>query len=318
MKLPRNRAFWILTGLGLLVGGCFFSKTSLSGYKDGVATRGTIAIKILSTGIVQPETRLEIKAPVGGRVEELLANEGQVIKKGQVIIRMSSPERAALLDAARAISPEELKKWEEYYKPAPLLSPLNGTIIATYVKPGQTVSSSDGLVAISDRLTVKAQVDETDIAEIQLKQRALILLDAYPTQAIEGRVDQIAYEARTINNVTTYLVDILPDKAPHFMRAGMTANVSFAVRSKDNIITVPIEAIKTVEGKSFVFMRSAEDKNKAIEKTVELGATDGKIIEIVQGLSENEKILIPQVNPRSLSKGNSRGGSPLNMGGRRH
>ena len=94
---------------------------------------------------------------------------------------------------------------------------------------------------MSDRLTVKAQVDETDIAEIHLKQRAEIVLDAYPDRAIPARVDQIAYEAKTVNNVTTYIVDVLPDKTPSFMRSGMTANVTFLTADKKGVLLVPAQ-----------------------------------------------------------------------------
>lgn len=295
------------------------SKDPLRNYKEATPARRDIQIKILSTGVVQPENRLDIKSPVGGRVEQVLVREGNVVKKDQTLLMMSSLERAALLDAARARSPEELQKWQEYYKPTPLIAPLNGTVISRNVEPGQTVTTGDALIVMSDRLTVKAQVDETDIAEIKLKQKASIVLDAYPGDPVEGHVDQIAFDARTINNVTTYTVDVLPMKTPHFMRSGMTANVNFSIRSKDNVLTVPMEAIRTIEGKSYIMVPSKEQKNKVVERIVELGASDGKFVEIVQGLGDSEKFLIPQVNARALTKGNVSGSpfSPGSSGGRR-
>ncbi len=58
-------------------------------------------------------------------------------------------------------------------------------------------------------------------------QPASVVLDAYPDQPFPGKVNEIAYDAKTVNNVTTYSVNVLPDKTPTFMRSGMTANVSF-------------------------------------------------------------------------------------------
>src|SRR4051794_37657463 len=90
--------------------------------RPGQIRKGEMKITILSTGVVQPENRVDIKPPIAGRVEKVLVNEGDVVKKGQVIAWMSSTERAALLDAASARGEDELKQWEEMYKPTPILA----------------------------------------------------------------------------------------------------------------------------------------------------------------------------------------------------
>ena len=258
--------------------------------------RGAIEISILATGTVQPENRLEIKPPIAGRVEHVLVSEGQHVRKGQILAWMSSTERAALLDAARAQGAEEVKKWEELYRPTPVLAPIAGTIILLSVEAGQTFTNSDSVLAMSDRLTVKAQVDETDIAQVKLKQRAEISLDAYPAQKILGAVEQIAFEAKTVNNVTTYLVDVLPLETPDFMRAGMTANVSFQVESKKGILVIPTEAIKLRGKTAFVLIRN-DQNTEPEEREVTTGMTDGRKSEIVSGLNEGDKVLVAQYSP---------------------
>src|SRR6185295_1884406 len=111
----------------------------------------------------------------------------------------------------------------------PVLAPIDGTIILRNVQQGQTFAGTDALFVMSDRLTVKAQVDETDIAQVALKQAAKITLDAYPQKEFPASVDKIAYDATTVNNVTTYIVDVLPENTPDFLRSGMTANVNFLI-----------------------------------------------------------------------------------------
>ena len=165
-------------------------------YKEYTVSRGDLQTTILSTGTVLPENRLEIKAPVAGRIDQVLVNEGANVKKGQILAWMSSTERAALLDAARARGADEVKRWEEIYKSTPIMAPLPGSIILKNVEPGQTITTADAIYAMSDRLTVKALVDETDIAKIKLHQKAEIILDAYPDQKIAATVDQIAFEAK--------------------------------------------------------------------------------------------------------------------------
>jgi macrolide-specific efflux system membrane fusion protein len=260
-------------------------------YKKLTVQRGDLSVTVLSTGTVEPENRLNIQAPIAGRVETVLVDQGFTVKKGQVLAWVSSTERAALLDSAHSVGPEEVKKWEELYKPTPVLAPVSGMIIQRNIQPGQTFATTDAILVMSDHLIVQAQVDETDIAQIQLKQAASIVLDAYPE--IPGHVDQIAYDAKTVNNVTTYEVDVLPEAVPPFMRSGMTANVSFPVGSKTGVIFVPADSIKTKDGRPYVFV-PPESGSEPIRRDVSLGISDGKRVEIVAGLNEGDAILEPE------------------------
>src|SRR3989339_1669357 len=82
-------------------------------YETVKIERGSINSVISATGIVEPHNRLEIKPSVAGRIESVLVEEGEKVKKGQILAWMSSTERATLLDAARAPGEEEKKKREE-------------------------------------------------------------------------------------------------------------------------------------------------------------------------------------------------------------
>lgn len=270
--------------------------------------RGDISVSILATGVVQPENRLEIKAPISGRADEVFVDEGKVVKRGELLMTMSSSERAALLDAARARGPAELKRWMELYKAAPIMAPIDGTIILRSVQPGQSFTSQDAVLVMSDRLTVKAQVDETDIAKIRLNQMANVTLDAYSDQKIEARVDKISFEAKTINNVTTYIVDVLPTVPPEYMRSGMTANVSFEVESKVGVLLLPINAIKRDGERRVVTVPGRNALVNAEERDVVLGISDGKKVEVMSGLAEGDAVLLPQANS---SKGASGASNPL-------
>ena len=260
--------------------------------------RNDLNITILSTGVVAPENRLEIKPPIAGRIERVLIQEGQKVSKGQILAWMSSTERAALLDAARSKGAEELKKWEDLYRPTPIMAPLSGTIILRNVEPGQTFTSNDSVFSMSDRLTVKAQVDETDISQIVLKQEATIVLDAYPGETIDAAVDQIAFDAKTVNNVTTYSVDVLPEETPPSFRSGMTANVTFKVNSKEKVLTVPNDALKVTEKDhetKYSILVKDPQSGKPLEREIEVGLSDGKKTEITKGLTENEIVLAAEI-----------------------
>lgn len=288
-------------------------------YREEEVIKTDIETTITSTGVVQPENRLEIKPPIAGRVENILVKEGELVKKGQILAWMSSTERAALLDAARAKGESELRKWEGLYRPTPIMAPINGMIILRKVESGQTFANDDYVFIMSDRLTVKAQVDETDISQITLDQNATITLDAYSKDSIPAQVDKIAYDAKTVNNVTTYIVDVLPKDPPTYMRSGMTANVTFILTSKKAVSSIPNEAIKNQEGKMATVLKkidsnsdSNSNTNSNIETTVEVGVSDGKRTEIISGLADGEKVLVADF--KTLSKDRNLAGAAAGAG----
>ncbi len=284
----------IIVVILLIAGGAgyyFYNKNkkptiTFSEYK---VERGDIELSILSTGTVKPKNRLEIKAPVAGRIDQVLIKEGTKVRKGQILAWMSSTERAAMLDAARAKGEEEYKKWSALYLPTPVLAPINGTIILKSVEPGQTFTNTDAIFTMSDHLTVEALVDETDIAQIKLGSAATIVLDAYPKSPIVAKVDQLAFDATTTNNVTTYAIDVRPEQTPDFMRSGMTANVTFTVQSKKDVLYIPSEALKVVDGKSLVLVKG---EKAPVEYAITTGLTDGKKTEVIKGVTESDIIMI--------------------------
>jgi macrolide-specific efflux system membrane fusion protein len=313
--LRPRRLLALLILIALAGGGYAYwrsTRDAQPSYREVSVTRGDLRVTILSTGTVGPKNRLEIKAPIPGRAEQVLVEEGQLVKKGQVLAWMSSTERAALIDAARAKGPEELKHWEELYRPTPILAPVNGTIISRNVEAGQTFTSADAVFVMSDYLIVVAQVDETDIAHIRLRQGATIVLDAYADKSLTGKVSDIAFDAKTVNNVTTYSVNILPDRTPAYMRSGMTANVSFVTDSRHGVLLVPAEAVKVRDNRSYVLLAPDRPGGKPVESEIHTGLSDGKHLEVLDGVGEHQRLLVARIRAA-----NSAGGSPFSPMGRR-
>jgi macrolide-specific efflux system membrane fusion protein len=266
-------------------------KPSKEIFKEISPVIGSIQSVINSTAIVQPDNRLEIKPPINGRIDKVLVEEGDIVKEGQIVAWMSSTERAALLDAARAQGTEAVKYWEEVYKPTPLISPIAGEIIVSTNEPGQTVTAADIVIVLSDHLIVQAQVDETDIGKVKLGQETVVTLDAYPKIKVNGKVDHIFYESKLVNNVNIYQVDIFPETVPAVFRSGMTATVNIVENTKDNALLIPTEAVKHNKSGAYVLM-SAAPGEKPVERNIETGISDEKNTEVVSGLSESDKILI--------------------------
>lgn len=276
--------------------------------------RGDILAQLPTTGVVIPRNRLSVKPPVSGRIEEAMVKEGDKVKKGQILAWMSSSERAALLDSARAKGPAEVKYWTDVYKSAPIIAPLDGFIIKRNMEPGQFFNLNDDVLVMADQLIVQAQVDETDLGRIKLRQEAKVILDSYPNNEVEGRVEQIAYESELINNVTIYKVDVFILNIPEYFRSGMSATVNFLLERRQNVLLLPLSAVKKKGRRSYVFI----ERDKKIEPLqVKTGLENDKNIEIDSDLSEKDVVIIPTPKILQETIDKSSGRQPMNFFGRR-
>jgi len=261
-------------------------------WREYRADIGSIREVVSTTATIKPQNRLEIKSPVGGRIDEILVKEGDFVKKGQVLALVSSTERAALLDAAIRQGAGEADYWKKVYNQTALISPIDGQVIVSSLNPGQTITTSDAVLVLSDRLIVKADVDETDIGNVRLGQKAEISLDAYPEIKVDGVVDHIYYESTLVNNVNIYKVDLLPSSVPDVFRSGMSANVNIIVSEKDHVLTLPIAAVKERNGRSFVTVRNGTSPDSIRRIPVRTGLRDDNNIEIVSGLATGDVVVV--------------------------
>ena len=314
MKVNRSKLVWgvVVSVLVLGIGGFFLFKGSRSADKPLAEihpSRGTISSSVSTTGAVEPQNRVKIQSSVGGRIEEILVQEGRLVKKGAVLAMLSSTERAALLDAAKLQGKSEQSYWENVYKKTAVIAPMDGQVIVRSVDPGQTVTTSDSLFVLSDRLIVKAFVDETDIGRVKIGQKALIGLDAYPDIRVNGVVEHIYYESHLQNNVNIYNVDVIPDRIPDVFRSGMSANIKIIVQEKNGTLLLPISAVLNKNGKSVVLQKNGTTQQTIRYSPVQIGLQDESNIEIVKGLTDSSVVLLPDTS--FVLPKNSTGSNPF-------
>jgi macrolide-specific efflux system membrane fusion protein len=263
---------------------------------------------------------LVIKPPIAGRVDQILVQEGQRVKKGELLAWVSTTERAALIDSARAEGEAELEQWQKFYKATPIYAPIPGMIILRALEPGQSFNSGDGILVMSDRLTIKAQVDETSIAKVKLNQKAEVILDAYPNEKLDALAVHIGFDAKTVNNVTGYVVDVLPKKAPVHMLSGMTANVKFILSEMEGALTIPNEALQTDSGKACVKIKTNEDPDATPCTPIRVGPNNETRTVILEGLSDQQTLWVQDLKPTEFKSGSGPKNpfSPMGVGRPRH
>jgi len=275
--------------------------------------RGDIEVKVLSTGTIQPYTRVEVRSSVRGRIDRVEVNERDIVKKGDILAWISSEDRIALLDAARSAlesahkenNEEAIKEAkmtyeiaDKAYKPVLLSTSISGEVIKRSCEPGQNISLENILFVLSDRLVASVEVDEADIGKIKLRQKAWIVLDAFPDERVDAKVTKISREGRIVSDVVIYDVMVDALKVPHYWSSGMTANVEFIAESKNDILIIPKSAVQEKGSKKFVIIF----EDKPIMREIETGITDRKMIEVTEGLNQNELIILGEINDNSWQR----------------
>ena len=158
------------------------------------------------------------------------------------------------------------------------------------MEPGQSLGSNEALVVMADELIIRAQVDETDLAQIKTGQPADVVLEAYPRRVIEGVVEHVSYESEVVSNVTVYNVDIRPMDGVDLMRSGMNAMVEAEIAKSTNALLVPASAIEHAGKDSYIHVRIPSGEVQ--RKKVQTGISDGSNTEITKGISEGDTVVL--------------------------
>lgn len=185
-----------------------------------------------------------------------------------------------------------------------VIAPRDGVVTLKYLEEGtiippgtSTFAQGTSLVQLSDisKMYVECAVDEADIGSVAVGQKVRIVTEAYPGERFDGKVVRVNPAAVTESNITAVKVrvEILPTKVR--ILPGMTATCEFITLNKPDVILIPGQAVETVDGKSFVKVKSA-NALRPERREVKLGETGNNGVEVVSGLSVGEEIVTAEID----------------------
>jgi RND family efflux transporter MFP subunit len=195
-------------------------------------------------------------------------------------------------------------------------TPITATVTALSVQQGETVAaglSAPTLISVVDlnRLQADAYVDETDIAGCRIGQEAWITVDAYPNMKFKGHVVKIASGATLQQNVVTYDTTIFFDESTrNLLRPGMTATADITVGKHENVVTVPIEAVKYQKKNQVVYVLKG---SKVVVQKVVTGISDDTNTEIIKGVNAGDTVVLAGYDPTTAAAQGPR--NPFMRGG---
>jgi HlyD family secretion protein len=171
--------------------------------------------------------------------------------------RLTAEAQRNLALAAIAQAEATLQNSKANLEYTEIRSPVDGIVIERKVDRGQTVAASfqtPELFIIAPKMEqymhIFASVDEADIGLIRAaKEHGHVVkftVDAYPGELFEGQIDQIRMNSTTTQNVVTYPVVIKAPNPDLKLMPGMTANLSFQIEAKEDVVRVPAAALRFV------------------------------------------------------------------------
>jgi HlyD family secretion protein len=144
------------------------------------------------------------------------------------------------------------------------------------------------------RVYVRGHVTESDIGEVREGQQARITVEALRGRALEGKVYKISPLGMEENSVTTFEVRVTVDNPDGLLRASMSANAEILLDEREDALLVP-EAAVTYDAnrRPVVEIVDESDPNGKRVVPVEIGITDGANAEILSGLTETDRVVLP-------------------------
>lgn len=286
--------------------------------------KGQAIEAIYATGTVEPTIMIPIAPRTAGHLAEMAGNEGQTVRKGDILARLEDTEQQAAiaeLTAKLTFASADFKRKQQLYKAQSvsrdileaakadlesltaqlekakaqagyltLISPADGLIIKRDGEIGEMIGAAQPIFYISccAPLRITAEVDEEDIPQVREGQDVLIQSDAFPDQVFQGKISSITPKGDPV--ARSYRVRMTFDNQASPLRIGMTAETNIITKKSENALLVPATAI----GKENTVQTIRN--NQVARSIVKTGIKDIDTIEILSGLSEDD-IVMTTFNP---------------------
>lgn len=223
----------------------------------------------------------------------------------------------------------KLEEAESNLSETVIVSPMDGVVIGEPVTDGtmavQGNSNPTVIMRIADlsRKQIFAKVDETDIGSVRVGQKATFTVDAYNGKTFTATVSKISQtdmdNSWNISNsssssssssaaVIYYSVTLDVDDPEGLLMPSMTARVEIETANKDSALAIPLSALKTDKNGTYVIV--IKDDGTTENRYVETGIYGDEFVEIINGLSENEKVDVTMVK-KATTTTSARPGPPI-------
>lgn len=286
--------------------------------------RQTLSALLMSSGTIASRIEVRVIAQTEGKVNMINVEEGNVVREGQVIVQLddsvpraqyreaeaSFREAKRNLDRAEQLYERNLISEQEYqnivaqaqiaesryeyrralFEYTTIYAPISGVITFRGVDRGDIASQREHLLTITnmDELVIRVSVSELEAPYLQPGDEVTVQVDAYRDSRFKGRIRRIFPAADPTTRLIPVEVELIEKDSRLF--PGLFARVEFQTQQKPNVLVVPVNAvITTPQGERYVY---TVNDDTAYYRKVVVGMRTEEYFEVLEGLSENEKVVI--------------------------
>lgn len=235
--------------------------------------------RVLSyAGSLKAKNEAWVYSKVSGKLLEYLVDEGDTIKKGEVIALVDRDETG-------------LK-----YEPAKVESPLGGIVGRIFLDKGADVLSRGqgpaggvplALIVDMEEMIVRLSLPETDVPYIQKSLKARVKVDAYQDEEFSGEVYKVS---QVLDPVSRSLpIEILIPNPEHKLKSGMFARISIFTEKHPDVLTIVQDTLVKEDNLEYVYVVSDSIARK---RRVKSGIYQDNRIEILEGLDEAQTVIV--------------------------
>ncbi len=251
---------------------------------------------------------------------------GNLVKKGQMIVSLDNPELESSIKIESQelnldISEREYEKQKSLYKKGgvtlrelknaersfidaryaydnaiiqldklKITAPFKGILVdLTYYTPGTKVEANSEITQIMDysQLFTEVNLPYKEMNRVTTGQNVSVTNYTQPEDTLRGMIEQVAPALDPVSR--TFKATILIDNPELIIRPGMFMKIDIVVSDKDQAIVIPKDVIISRRGEKTVYV---VEKGAAIRRTISTGLENKEQIEIVDGLKENERLVV--------------------------
>lgn len=168
---------------------------------------------------------------------------------------------------------------------------LDGIVTTLNYKVGDTVVDGKPLCIVGelDEITMTVPVSASDIGSVSVGQKVNLYVDAYAEQKFIGTVKERLLVA---NDNGEYPVTISIDPSEQVLLPGMKAYATIILKEKTDVLTLSNKAITLENGQQYVLVR--DENGELVRKQIVTGFSDGRVSEILDGLSEQDVVIVQE------------------------
>jgi membrane fusion protein, multidrug efflux system len=285
---------------------------------------GSIGRAVTVSGVVEPIRTVGVNSQVAGTLLSVVAEEGDVVRRGRTLARVDDRELRAQYEAAEAAHQVASSSYDrarqlrerrvitlpEYERERTaeaaaranldqartrlehtvIVTPVDGVVTEKQVEAGDLVGPQTRLFTVADvsTLVVRVGVSELDVVQVTMGDSVTLMLDAFPGRTFEGVVRRVFPTADPGTRLVPVEVALQGSEAA-VVRPGFLARVTFAVGAHDDVLLVPVGAVVGAGGTQSVFVL---DNGAVVRRTVTTGLTSEGRIEIRTGLAVGERVVV--------------------------